>query len=76
MGTYYAYLDGSRIKLDLTPDSAVSVAHSVSSMSISIASSTTTATGIGTAEELQTGLLDSWYTSIAASGSPGVSTIA
>ena len=76
LGTYYSYLDGSRIKIDFTPDSAVSVAHSVSSMSISIASSTTTATGIGTAEELQTGLLDSWYTSIAASGTPGINTIA
>ena len=45
-------------------------------MSISIASSTTTATGVGTATELQTGLLDSWYTSIAASGTPGINTIA
>jgi hypothetical protein len=76
LGTYYSYLDGSRIKLDFTPDSAVGVAHSVSSLSVSIASSTSTATGVGTATELKTGLLDSWYTSIAASGTPGINTIA
>ena len=75
LGTYYAYLEGSRIKIDFTPDSAVGVAHSVNALSVSIASSVSTATGVGT-EEISAGLLDSWYTSIAASGSPGVSTIA
>ena len=76
LGTYYSYIDGSRIKIDFTPDSAVGVAHSVSALSVSIASSTSTATGVGTATELSTGLLDSWYTSIAASGTPGINTIA
>ena len=76
LGTYYPYIDGTRLKIDFTPDSAVGVAHSVNSMTVSIASSTSTATGVGTASELNTGLLDSWYTSIAASGSPGVTTIA
>ena len=33
LGTYYSYLDGSRIKIDFTPDSAVGVAHSVSAQS-------------------------------------------
>ena len=76
LGTYYPYIDGSRLKIDFTPDSALGVGHSVSAMSISIASSTSTATGVGTATELSTGLLDSWYTSIAASGTPGINTIA
>jgi hypothetical protein len=76
LGTYYSYIEGSRLKIDFTPDSAVGVAHSVNAISVSIASSTSTATGVGTAEELQTGLLDSWYTSIAASGTPGINTIA
>ena len=76
LGTYYPYIDGSRLKIDFTPDSALGVGHSVSAMSISIASSTSPATGVGTAQELSTGLLDSWYTSIAASGTPGINTIA
>jgi len=76
LGTYYSYLDGSRIKIDFTPDSALGVGHSVNALTVSIASSVSTATGVGTAKELNTGLLDSWYTSIAASGTPGVSTIA
>ena len=37
-----------------------------------ITGSTSGATGVGTAEELSTGLLDSWYTTIAASGTPGI----
>ncbi len=44
-------------------------------MSISIASSTTTATGVGT-YQLNTGNLDSWYTSISRAASPGITTIA
>jgi len=76
LGTYYPYIEGSRLKIDFTPDSALGVGHSVSAMSISIASSTSTATGVGTAQEMSTGLLDSWYTSIAASGTPGINTIA
>ena len=76
LGTYYSYLEGSRIKIDFTPDSALGVGHSINALSVSIASSTSGATGVGTAEELSTGLLDSWYTSIAASGTPGINTIA
>ena len=76
LGTYYPYIDGSRIKIDFTPNAGVSGVHTVISLSISIASSTSTATGVGTATELQTGLLDSWYTSIAASSTPGINTIA
>ena len=76
LGTYYPYIDGSRIKIDWTPNSAIGVAHSINSLSISIASSTSSAVGTGTATELITGLLDSWYTSIAASGTPGINTIA
>ena len=76
LGTYYPYIDGSRLKIDFYPNAAVSGVHTVNSLSVSIASSVSTATGVGTAKELTAGLLDSWYTSIAASGTPGINTIA
>ena len=75
LGTYYSYYDGSRIKIDFTPDSAVSGIHTVNALTVSIASSTTGAIGVGT-QALSTGVLDSWYTNINASGSPGITTIA
>ena len=74
LGTYFSHIDGSRLKIDFTPNAALGVGVTVNTLVVSIASSTSSATGIGT-QELSTGLLNSGYVSIAASSSPGLTTI-
>ena len=73
IGTYYVEYSGSNINLVLTPTVGAGISYVVNTVQVSIAN--TTSTGIGT-EELNTGILESFYTSIAASGSPSQSTIA
>ena len=69
LGTYIPYIDGSNIKIDFKPDAALGVGVTVNTLIVSIASSTSGSTGIGT-EELSTGYISSGIASISASGSP------
>ena len=73
IGTYHVEYSGSNINLVLTPTVGAGVSYVVNTMQVSIAN--TASTGIGT-EDLNTGILESSYTSIAASGSPSQTTIA
>jgi hypothetical protein len=67
LGTYYAYIVGNRINIDLIPNVAITTSYSVNSISVSIAS--TQSIGIGT-YTLPTGKLKSSYISIPAAASP------
>jgi hypothetical protein len=69
LGTYIPYIDGSNIKIDFKPNSALGVGVTINTLIVSIASSTSGSVGIGT-EELNTGYISSGIASITASGSP------
>ena len=69
LGTYIPYIDGSNIKIDFKPDTALGIGVTINALIVSIASSTSGSTGIGT-EELNVGYISSGIASIAASGSP------
>jgi len=69
LGTYIPYIDGSNIKIDFKPNSSLGVGVTINTLLISIASSTSSAVGVGT-EEITTGYISSGISSIAASGSP------
>ena len=73
IGTYHVYYSGSDIKVDLIPDAALTVDTEVSALTVSIAS--TQSTGIGT-HTINTAIVDSSYTAIAASGSPTANVVA
>jgi hypothetical protein len=66
LGTYIPYIDGSTIKIDFKPDSALGVGVTINTFIVSIASSSV---GVGT-QELTTGYISSGIASITASGSP------
>ena len=74
LGTYFPHIDGDTLKIDFTPNSALGVGVTINTLIVSIASSTSGATGIGT-QELSTTFLNSGYVSIAATSSPGINTI-
>jgi len=74
LGTYIPRYDGSEIRIDFKPDSALGVGVTINVLAVSIASSISGATGVGT-QQLNNGRLSSAYATIAASGSPGVTTI-
>ena len=67
LGTYNAYLSGSNLNIDFTPNSALSVQHNVSTIQVSI--SNTSSVGVGTST-INNSSLSSNYVSIASSTSP------
>ena len=67
MGTYNAYLSGSNLNIDFTPNSPLSVQHNISTIQVSI--SNTSYVGIGTST-INNSSLSSNYVSIASSTSP------
>ena len=73
LGTYNAYLSGSNVNIDFTPNAGLGVTHNVNTLRISIAN--TSSSGVSTSL-LNTTILDSRITSIASSASPVPTTIA
>ena len=73
LGTYSAYIAGSRVHLDLHP--TVSTASTYVANTLHVDFGNASSAGIGTTT-LNTTFLDSWYTSISSSGSPSANTIA
>ena len=69
-GTFNVYVDGSNVDVDFAPTTGVGVTATVS-----IIETSATGTGPGTTY-LDHSKLDTQYTSISASGSPGITTIA
>lgn len=67
LGTYSAYLSGSNLNIDFTPNVGLGVTYNVNTLRISIAN--TSSTGVSTST-LNTTILDSRITSIASSTSP------
>jgi hypothetical protein len=67
LGTYNAYLSGSNLNIDFTPNSSLSVQHNVSTIQVSI--SNTSSVGVGTSTTNNSSL-SSNYVSIASSTSP------
>jgi len=67
LGTYSAYLSGSDLNIDFTPNVGLGVTYTVNTLRISIAN--TSSTGVATST-LNTTILDSRITSIASSVSP------
>jgi len=67
IGTYSAYLSGSNLNIDFTPNAGLGVTYYVNTLRVSIAN--TSSSGVGT-ETLNTGYLESRITSIASSTSP------
>ena len=73
-GTYHAYIDGSSLKVDFIP-TAVGIATTGSVNTITVGLSSDTFSGIGTLD-LSRSRLEGRTTSISASGSPGITTVA
>lgn len=73
LGTYHAYIDGSTIKVDFISES-VGIATTGSINTIFFANSNSTITGIGTIE-LDRAKLEGRTTTIASSGTPGITTV-
>jgi len=71
-GTFFAYLSGSNLNIDLIPYSTTTVEYNVNCLRVSIADTSSTSSGIST---FNNSTIKSTYTSIAASGSPGITTI-
>ena len=67
LGTYNAYLSGSNLNIDFTPNVGLGVTYNVNTLRISI--SNTSSTGVSTST-LDTSIFDSRITSIASSSSP------
>jgi len=72
LGTYGAAFSGSNVNLNFTPYVGVGVSYVINTLRVSIGD--TSSTGIGT-QVLNTGLLESGYTSIASSTSPVQNTV-
>ena len=70
-GTYYPYFDGSTIKVDFIPVAGVAVTANT----IQIGITTESIVGFGTTE-MKHAYLDARTTTIAASGTPGITTVA
>ena len=73
IGTYHAYLSGSELKVDLTPNVGLATNHYVNTIRVSIAN--TSAVGVGTSNMFDS-FVSSNFTDIAASGSPTAITVA
>ncbi len=73
LGTYSAYLSGSNVNIDFTPNVGLAVTHNVNTFRVSIAN--TSSVGVGTTT-LNNTILNSRITSIGSSTSPIASTIA
>ena len=73
LGTYSAYIAGSRVHLDLHP--TVSTASTYVANTVHVDFGNASSAGVGTTS-LNTANLDSRYTSISASGSPSATTVA
>jgi hypothetical protein len=73
LGTYSAHISGSNLYVDFIPRSTLSKNYNVNSARISIGNSSTTTTGFIL---LNNSELQSFYTSIAASGSPSNTIVA
>ena len=73
LGTYSAYYSGSYIYIDLHPTVSLASTYIANSIQVSIGNSLSA--GVGT-DALNTGTIDTRYTAIASSGSPGVTTVA
>ena len=74
LGTYYAYIDGSSLKVDFIPTS-VGIATTGAINTVIVGLSSDTFTGIGTID-LSRSKIEGRTTSISASGSPGINTVA
>jgi hypothetical protein len=74
LGTYHAYIDGSSLKVDFIPTS-VGIATTGAINTITVGLSSDTFTGIGTID-LKRSKIEGRTTSISASGSPGINTVA
>ena len=74
LGTYHAYFSGSSLNVDFIPTS-VGIATTGVINTIQVGLSTNTITGIGTID-LTRSRLEARTTSISASGSPGINTVA
>ena len=74
LGTYHAYFSGSSLNVDFIPTS-VGIATTGVINTIQVGLSTNTITGIGTVDLTRT-RLEARTTSISASGSPGINTVA
>ena len=73
LGTYSAYIAGSRVHLDLHP--TVSTASTYVANTVHVDFGNASSAGVGTTS-LNTSNLDSRYTAITASGSPSATTVA
>ena len=73
LGTYSAYIAGSRVHLDLHP--TVSTASTYVANTVHVDFGNASSAGVGTTS-LNTANLDSRYTAISSSGSPSATTIA
>lgn len=73
LGTYYAYLDGSNLKVDFVPEAGIGQTGVINTIQVGLA--TDTITGVGTAD-LSYSKIKAETTSITSSGSPGINTIA
>ena len=73
LGTYSAYYSGSHVYVDLHPTVSTASTYIASTIQVSIGNSLSA--GVGT-DALNTGTLDSRYTAISSSGSPGITTVA
>ena len=74
VGTYHAYINGSSLKVDFIP-TATGIGTTGAINTVIVGLSTDTITGIGTIE-LKRSKLEGRTTSISASGSPGITTVA
>ena len=72
LGTFNAYLSGSNLNIDFTPNSSLAVQYNVNTIQISI--SNNSAVGVGSAL-LESNKLSSSYVSIASSTSPNANII-
>ena len=73
IGTYYSYLSGSKLNVDLIPYAGLSTDYFVNTVRVSIANSSSV--GVGTSYIFD-GFVGSGFTSIAASGSPTATNVA
>jgi len=74
LGTYHAYIDGANLKVDFIP-TATGIGTTGAINTVQVGLATNTITGIGTINLIHA-QLEGRTTSISASGSPGITTIA
>ena len=74
LGTYHAYVDGANLKVDFIP-TATGIGTTGAINTVQVGLATDTVTGIGTLD-IRHAQLEGRTTSISASGSPGITTIA